>query len=144
MKRLFLAVSIAMTLFSPFQSYSQEVIVHRDVTQQEIPRNTLRAIFGMRLRKWPDGKAIRVFVFRDDAPLHVEFSKSVLHMFPYQLRRAWDRQVYSGTGQSPIEVESLEEMQRRVANTPGAIGYLSLNRSMNSPLDKAMKVIHVR
>ncbi len=78
----------------------------------------------MRLHAWPDGSAIRVFVLPDDAPLHIAFSKEKLNVFPYQLRSAWDRMVFSGTGQAPETVNSLEEMQAKVANTPGAIGYL--------------------
>ncbi len=103
---------------------AQDIVIHPDAQQETISRNGLRAIFGMRLRKWSDGTPITVFVLKDNDPLHIEFSKQILHIFPYQLRRAWDRQVFSGTGQSPQEVTSLEEMQNRVANTPGAIGYL--------------------
>jgi hypothetical protein len=48
-----------------------------------------------------------------------------LQLFPYQLRRAWDRQLFSGTGQAPTVVADEQEMLRRVAATPGAIGYAS-------------------
>lgn len=104
--------------------HAQYVVVHPEVQQEKISRNGLRAIFGMRLRTWANGTPITVFVLKDNATLHVQFSKHILHMFPYQLRRAWDRQVFSGTGQSPREVDSLEEMHNKVATTPGAIGYL--------------------
>jgi hypothetical protein len=60
----------------------------------------------------------------DDSPLHAAFSKEKLHVFPYQLRSAWDRLVFSGMGQAPDTVASPEEMLARVASTPGAIGYL--------------------
>jgi hypothetical protein len=40
------------------------------------------------------------------------------------MRSAWDRLVYSGTGQAPLEVSSEEEMRAKIASTPGAIGYL--------------------
>lgn len=92
--------------------------------ENAIPRSTLRAIFGMRLHKWSDGTPIKVFVFRDDAPEHVAFSKQVLQVFPHQLRQAWDRLVFSGLGQYPEQVSSTQEMLARVAATPGAIGYL--------------------
>lgn len=89
-----------------------------------IPRSTLRAIFGMRMHKWPDGTPVRVFVFKDDAPEHDAFSKQVLQVFPHQLRQSWDRLVFSGLGQYPEQVSSVQEMLDRVAATPGAIGYL--------------------
>lgn len=101
-----------------------EVIVNPDVPQESLSKNALRGIFGMRLRTWQDGTLIRVFVLNDQSPVHVRFAKKTLNIYPHQLRRAWDRLVYSGTGQAPIEVLSAKEMRGKVASTPGAIGYL--------------------
>ena len=67
-------------------------------------------------------KADNHFEIVDD--LHQTVSKERLNVFPYQLRSQWDRLVYSGTGQAPTKVNSVEEMLAKVANTPGAIGYL--------------------
>ena len=53
------------------------------------------------------------------------FSKQILGVFPHQLRRAWNRQIFAGTGQAPAKVESEQEMAEMVAKTPGAIGYVS-------------------
>lgn len=103
-----------------------DVVTHPGVAavQNNISKNALRAIFGMRLRTWSDGSTIKVFVLSDNDLLHQSFSKEKLNIFPYQLRSAWDRLVYSGMGQSPIKVNSEEEMLAKVAETPGAIGYI--------------------
>jgi ABC-type phosphate transport system substrate-binding protein len=101
-----------------------EIVTHPGVKEKALSKSTLRAIFGMRLHSWPDGKAITVFVMPDDSPLHSAFSKEKLNVFPYQLRAAWDRLVFSGTGQAPVTVSSAEEMRAKVASTAGAIGYL--------------------
>lgn len=103
---------------------AQQVIVNQSVPLQFAAKSTLRAIFGMRLRNWPDNTPITVFVLANDQPVHVAFSKNVLNMFPHQLQRAWDRLVYSGTGQAPIVVGSLQEMAQKVGATPGAVGYM--------------------
>ena len=79
----------------------------------------------MRKSRWNDGKRIQVFVLPDTDPLHRQFTKFKLNMFPHQFRRIWDRLIFSGTGQAPEEVESMEEMQHKIATTPGAIGYLN-------------------
>ncbi len=91
----------------------------------DLSRNALRAIFGMRLRIWPDGSEIRVYVLPDDHPLHVQFCKEILGVFPHQLRAAWDRLVYSGTGQAPLQVESEDAMRTEIARNAGAVGYLT-------------------
>ncbi|MCH9639993.1 MAG: substrate-binding domain-containing protein [Betaproteobacteria bacterium] len=101
-----------------------QVVAHPDVIEKALTVNVLRAIFSMRMRTWSDGQAIKVFVLDDNDALHHSFSKEKLNVFPYQLRLAWDRLVFSGTGQAPINVSSQEEMRSKVASTPGAIGYL--------------------
>jgi ABC-type phosphate transport system substrate-binding protein len=115
------------------------VIVHPDVVEKNLSVNTLRAIFGMRMQTWPDGTKIRVFVLPDEAPLHQKFSKGMLRVFPYQLRAAWDRLVFSGIGHAPISVASPEEMQEKVSSTPGAIGYLWKNN-----IHKGVDVLQVQ
>jgi len=84
----------------------------------------MRSIFAMRTPHWPNGLPIQVFVLDDQAPIHISFCKHLLGMFPYQLRRVWDRQVFSGTGIAPITVKTEQEMINRVATTQGAIGYI--------------------
>ena len=116
-----------------------EIVANSGVSEKNISKNALRAIFGMRLQTWPDGSPIRVFVLPDDAPLHIVFSKEKLNVFPYQLRAAWDRLVFSGTGQAPETVASPEEMLAKVGSTPGAIGYLTRSR-----MDGSVNVLHVK
>jgi hypothetical protein len=117
---------------------SVEVVVNPSITTRKISRNSLRAIFGMRLRAWQDGSPVRVFVLPDEAPLHHLFAKEKLNIFPYQLRAAWDRLIFSGTGQAPFLVNSEEEMRIRVSSTPGAIGYM---KSVN--IDDGIQILHV-
>ncbi len=115
-------------LFSNYTAQAEDVVVaikKGTPTTSPISRYVLSAIFGMRLTTWPDGSAIRVFVLPDDNHIHSIFCKQVLQIFPHQLRSAWDRLVYSGTGQAPEVSGSEQEIRTRIANTPGAIGYLT-------------------
>lgn len=118
---------------------AQDIVVNPSVSQASVAKSTLRAIFGMRLRNWSDNTPITVFVLRNDDPVHTAFSKEVLNMFPHQLQRAWDRLVFSGTGQAPVVVNSVQEMAERVAATPGAVGYLK--RDM---IDDRLRVLIVQ
>lgn len=101
-----------------------EVIVSPSLQSVTLDRSLLRAVFTMRLRQWPDGSQIRVFVLPDDNPLSDTFYRERLGMYSYVLRRAWDRMVFTGTGLAPTVVQSEEEMRERVRSTPGAIGYV--------------------
>lgn len=100
-------------------------VINSKLTQNSVSRNGLSAIFRMRLRHWQDGSPVMVFVLRDDNDLHKLFCKQVLNVFPHQMRRSWNKLVFSGTGQAPITVGSKEEMIQKISSTPGAIGYLS-------------------
>jgi ABC-type phosphate transport system substrate-binding protein len=116
-----------------------EIVTHPGISEKTLSRSSLRAIFGMRLHTWPDGTAIKVFVMPDDSALHSAFSKEKLNVFPYQLRLAWDRLVFSGTGQAPETVSSPEEMLAKVSSTPGAIGYLT-----KTTIDGRVNVIQIK
>jgi hypothetical protein len=106
-----------------------EVIVSPSLARMKLDRDLLRAVFTMRVREWPDGSPIRVFVLPDDNPLSDQFYRERLGMYSYVLRRAWDRMVFTGTGFAPTVVRSEDEMMERVRATPGAIGFVRKRES---------------
>lgn len=115
-----------------------EVVVNPGVPVTTIDRSSARALFSMRMISWSDGTATRVFVLNDDIPLHSELTKDVLNTSPSQLRRVWDRLIFSGTGQAPYRVDSIDEMYLRVMSTPGSVGYLPKSR-----IDARVRVLKV-
>ena len=123
--RPLLLLALLVLGLQPPAAAAVDVIVNRDVALPQISENTLRAIYTLRQTRWPDGRPIHVFVLADDDPLHAEFAKSLLGMYPYQLRQIWDQMTFSGMGQAPVQLPSQAEMLRRVAATPGAIGYVA-------------------
>ncbi|MGQ7246043.1 hypothetical protein ACUN9Y_01745 [Halomonas sp. V046] len=100
------------------------IIANPGVVTQRLERDTARAIFAMRQRTWPDGQAAQVFVLSNSHPVHAAFVKERLSVYPHQLQLAWDRMVFSGTGQAPNRVRNQQQMRDAVATTPGAIGYI--------------------
>ena len=112
------------------------LVAHPDVATRWLNRDTTRAIFAMRQRTWPDGQAVRVYVLNNSDSVHARFTKEQLAVYPHQLQLAWDRMVFSGTGQAPDRVADQAEMREHVATTPGAIGYLE-----REYLDDSIQVI---
>ena len=127
-----------LLMFFSLHAAAVEVIVNRGVAGTSLAQASARALFGMRLTKWPDGRPVHVFVLPDGHPVHAALCKEQLNLYPYQLRQSWDRLVYSGMAQAPIEVATEEEMVSRVAVTPGALGYVRKVKP-NDPV----KVLHV-
>ena len=130
---------LALFLFC-LPAFAAEVIVaNSSVKDMQLTRNEARLIYTLRRTQWADGQPVRVFVLPDDDPLHASFVKHSLGLYPRQLRRVWDRRTYSGTGQAPQQVESTAEMLSRIANTPGAVGYLP-----EQLIEPTVKVLEVR
>lgn len=133
-----LSLLIACSLWTG-NSQAVELIAHPSVRSKTISTNEARSLFYMRNREWPDGTPVTVFVFKDEHPLHRQFSKQRLHLFPYRLRRVWDRHLFSGTGRIPEVVEDRAEMISRIASTPGAIGYAG-----KESIDEGVQIIEIR
>jgi hypothetical protein len=115
-----------------------QIVVHEGVAQQQLDVEITRQLFTLRVPRWADGTHVRVLVLPDAHPLHREFCKGSLNLYPRQLRRVWERHLYSGAGAMPIEVGSVEVMRERVAETPGAIGYLPDGAAV-----RGVRVLHV-
>lgn len=105
-----------------------ELIANPDTNLSELDQDALlRAIFTLRTRTWSDGTPVRIFVFPEQHPAHESLCRDLLGTFPYVLRRAWDQALFAGTGLVPQVVDSVEEMRRRVEETPGALGYVPVD-----------------
>ncbi len=115
------------------------LIVNPGVGITSLSQNEARLYMTMRINQWPNGVPVRVFVLPDNERLHQRVVKGILGLYPYQLRRAWDRQLFSGTGQAPVTVGSEKELIERVASTPGAVGYAD-----SEALDPAVRTLEVR
>ena len=144
--RCLLAALLLMVSFaaSPQNSaLAVEVIVSPTLADVTLDRALLRAVFTMRVREWPDGTPIRVFVLPDDNPLSDQFYREQLGMYSYVLRRAWDRMVFTGTGFAPTVVRSEKEMIERVHSTPGAIGFVHKREasSRNRPAPRRWQIV---
>lgn len=120
---------------APFQLITNQ----ENVDNSAINRRMLRAMYSMRTQSWPNGKRLTVFVLPDNAALHQSFCRRMLGVLPHHLRRNWDRLIFSGRTSAPIEVASIEEMKKRVAATPGAIGYIT-----QADLDDSILAVEVK
>ena len=134
----FFVFGVSCFATNTYDNDSVEAVIHPSVELKSYSRNSLRAAFGMRLKTWPNGMPVRVFVMPDDAILHTIFTKEKLNIFPYQLRAGWDKLIFSGTGQAPFLVRTEEEMRERISSTPGAIGYLK-----RANIDESIHVLNI-
>jgi hypothetical protein len=74
---------------------SVEVIANPSTTTQSQSLAALRAIFAKRIKQWPDGAPVKVFMLPDKTSSHGAFCKEILRIYPYVLRDIWGRMVYT-------------------------------------------------
>lgn len=134
-----LGVLLVLSALSVCEAADITLITHPGVSIESLTQNEARLYMTMRLNQWPDGRRTQVFVLPDNDPLHEAVAKEILGLYPYQLRRVWDRQLFSGTGPAPITVATEAQMIERVAKTPGALGYAESRR-----LDASVHKLEVR
>jgi ABC-type phosphate transport system substrate-binding protein len=120
-------VVVCASLDQPATATAGEVhvIVNPDQSQVALDSDLLRGIFTMRVREWPDGTPVHVFILPDESKVSDRFYRKELGTYSYVLRAAWDRLVYTGTGLAPVVVQSEAEMRARVQRTPGGIGFVA-------------------
>ena len=124
--------AIAVKIVALFSLISISIPIHAEVwllthssQQAELSAKQIRAIFSLRQKNWPDGQIIELVVMDDNNELHKQFCLEALKLFPYQLTRIWERQIYTGTAIAPTIVNSEQEMLDTIKNNPNAIGYTS-------------------
>ncbi len=74
------------------------------------------------------GERVECFDLAPGDPVREGFSRSVFHQSERELQNYWVEQALTGGHLPPREATSVEEMLRRVAERPGAIGYVDLAR----------------
>lgn len=85
---------------------------------------TLARIYRRKMLYWPDGGKIEPVNLPAATPLRSQFSQLALKMEPEELESYWNQQYFQGVF-PPYVLSSEEAVLRFVADTPGAIGYVS-------------------
>lgn len=100
------------------------VIAHPSVVPERRSPVFVANLFLVPAASWSDGTPVVPFDLKGDHPLKAEFYRRAAGRTLSQVRSDRSRRIFSGAGGPPIELDSPEEVLRRVARTPGAVGYV--------------------
>lgn len=100
------------------------VIVASRGPARELDVATLARIYRRKMLHWQDGSKIEPVNLPAAEPLRQSFSRQALKMEPEELEAYWNQQYFQGIF-PPYVLSSEEAVLRFVADTPGAIGYVS-------------------
>ena len=129
-----LAFLIGMPLVGNAQT---AVIVNKTVPQETMSEKDILDIYTLNWPRWDNGTRVTVFDLKREGKTKKAFYRHI-EMDEDELRRIWLRKQFSGKAMPPKIVDTEEDVVDRVANTPGAIGYVSLNAARKN---KDVKVV---
>ncbi|MCB1054509.1 MAG: hypothetical protein KDD11_03235 [Acidobacteria bacterium] len=120
--------------------YRFVLVANRSVPVESLDRSEVSDIFLSQEAHWSDGSVVKPVTLRT-AEVREEFAKVIHGKDDLQLRKHWQRQIFTGRGSPPPERPSDEALLDYVARTPGAIGYVSANARIDS---SSVKVVALR
>lgn len=106
------------------------------LSNQEIHR-----IFTLRQKLLPNNEQVKLITLPLSNPITQQFTQKVFDLYPYQLKRHWDRQVYSGRAPAPVMVADEKDIIRYIINTPNALSYISTDSEFLIEYKGAVHVI---
>lgn len=89
------------------------------VSQSEIKR-----IFLGKLKKFPDGSSVTPINQNAELDLRKAFDEAALGKSASQIKSYWAKEIFSGKGNPPKEVNNDQEVIAEVSSNPNAIGYV--------------------
>ena len=101
------------------------VIVNKSVSESSLDQKFIKSIYLGKKTSWNDGSNITFVVLNGD--VHDTFLKKYVGKKASQFNAFWKKQIFTGKGIPPKKLDSEKAMVEFVAQTPGAIGYVSAN-----------------
>lgn len=129
MKRIFLLVPVLVLAAGAFQpsvgaDTGVKVIVNPQVKGTQITRTALAQLFLKQAPRWADGVAAQPVDQSIKSPVRSAFSSRVLGQPLIEVQIYWQKKMSQGVTPPPVRTTD-EDVVAYVAETPGAIGYVS-------------------
>ena len=125
-----IAIVTLLLLFSwPETSFSQvAVITHKSVSVAKIKKSELLDLYTGDIKKWNDKQPVVILDLKPRGDTKKAFYK-FLGKSPSRMKSIWLKMMLSGEGDPPLSMRSEDELLKKVASTPGAIGFVSQRRA---------------
>ena len=104
-------------------SAAEQVVINPKTACDGLSDIQIQDVLLGRTTCWADGTRVAL-VLNPDTAVMSSILKKYAHKTPSQFDAWWKRQVFTGTGTMPPTANSLEDLLKQVASTPGAISFL--------------------
>lgn len=125
MKTLALCILTLLLSLSAQASAQVAVVAHASVPEQSMDAPTLLDIYTGAIKTWSGGAPIVLVDLKETTDIKSAFYK-FLGMSSSRMKSIWMKNLLAGEGNPPEAIVGENELLKRVAATPGALGYVSL------------------
>ena len=123
MKHLILII-VVFLLLSPAAFAQVAVIVHKDAPAESLSKTQVIDFYSADIKLWSNKAPVIIFDLKPSGEVKETFYK-FLGKTPSRMKSIWLKKLLMGEGDPPVALSSEEEMIKKVASTPGAIGFAS-------------------
>lgn len=136
--RLILVVAVVVVLMTGPVFAQVTIIANQSVPESIVSQSELEEIFLGKRVKWSNNSRIDV-VLTHESRLHESFLKEYVGRTPSQFEMYWRKMLFTGQGKLPVTLQTEQDVIDYIANTPGAVGYIS-----SQPASSKIKTLTVR
>ena len=122
--RVTLAVALALLFAVRAQAAEVVLVAHPGSSTPTLTKDDVQTIFTGRKTRWSTGATI-VPVLLEDDQIHTSFLAVHVQKTPAQFDNFWKMRVFTGKGSPLRSFRTEREVVAFVAQTEGAIGYVS-------------------
>ena len=130
---------IGLALACPnYASAQVAVIAHESVPVDQISKSTLIDYYNKDINSWDNGHPVVLMDLKENDSVKDAFYKFI-GKTSTRMKSIWLKKMLSGEGDPPHTISTENEMLKKVASTPGAIGFI--NHALIDPTVKTLLII---
>ena len=137
-KQFILFVFIIMMMGCPVRAEIISVIANPNVTESTIDKSSIQRIYLGKKTRWDNNLKINPAMLSKGLT-HDQFIKNYVNKSIPQFITFWKKAVFTGRGLPPKSFENESDLIKYVADTPGAIGYVSVSKNISG-----VKILNVK
>lgn len=125
---LFFTTSVWSPSYAIAGAKKVAIIASSDVTA--LSMDQLKNVYSLKQKLLPNNAPVKLVHLPLDNKVSQDFSRQLFELFPYQLQRIWDRQVFSGRARAPKTIDSEGKVFAYVSTSSSTIAYVSANSAL--------------
>ena len=114
------------------------IIAHIDTPSDSLSKREILDFYTGDIRRWSNDQKVIVFDLKPRSETK-EIFYDFLDKSPSRMKSIWMKKMLSGEGDPPESIDTIDEILKRVTETPGSIGYVP--RSIVTNNVKVVRVI---